>query len=89
MYLGAEIAAWARQASCNFELGDLDVTWNTVIPSKTMTQMDVGIFTVLWLQVGKLDVGPGVCVFFLAPLVGTLTDMEHDETTQTHILGLV
>ena len=88
MYLGAEIAAWARQASCNFELGDLDVTWNTVIPSKTMTQMDVGIFTVLWLQVGKLDVGPGVC-FFLAPLVGTLTDMEHDETTQTHILGLV
>lgn len=55
MYLGAEIAAWARQASCNFELGDLDVTWNTVIPSKTMTQMDVGIFTVFWLQVGKFD----------------------------------
>lgn len=53
LYFGAEIGAWAHQASCNLELGDLDVTWNTVIPSQTMTQMQlgIGIFTLFWIQV--------------------------------------
>lgn len=71
LYLGAEIAAWARQASCNFELGDLDVTWNTVIPSKTMTQMDVGIFTVFWLQVDVYDENSTS-----APMIGSWSNLD-------------
>lgn len=71
LYLGAEIAAWARQASCNFELGDLDVTWNTVIPSETMTQMQLGIFTLFWLQVDVYDEHSTN-----APMIGSWSNLD-------------
>ena len=51
LFLGAEVVAWARQASCTSELGEVGITWNTMIPEKTTTQMQLGIFSSwLWHQ---------------------------------------
>ena len=49
--LSAEAVAWARQASCDREAGGED-QWNSVIPAKTTTQMQLGFLTSwLWHQV--------------------------------------